>query len=153
VNILKSITIGIVLFSIITCSGKEEEVSNQNQSNDNEINTLPEEISDELKGNPDRLKELIDNGKTNPMDGEYVIVDIRPYAMFERGHIPTAISITAGDNAKVDNPPPKDKYLIVYGASEIGVKYGTEKLADDGYLYILHWGLTTDWTYEMETND
>jgi rhodanese-related sulfurtransferase len=130
--------------------------NNTENTNDTEteeyINTLPENMGMELRKNADKLKELIDNGETAG-EGMYVLVDVRPANMYDEGHIPTAISLPGGDVSAMENPPAMEKYIIVYCASDEGANAGAQALLDAGYEYVLDWGLTSDWTYELKASE
>ena len=73
-----------------------------------EADTLPNDLGKEID-TPEGLKKVID-GK----DMRFVIVDVRPENAYQNGHIPTAINIPHGFISDIKNPPPKDKYLILY---------------------------------------
>ncbi len=163
--LLLVIVLAVALFA---CTGGDVANNDMNNNTDNTentgnnentteetpeyINTFPENMGMELRKSADKLKELIDNGETGP-EGMYVLVDVRPANMYAEGHIPTAMSIPGGDVSAIENPPAKEKYIIVYCASNEGANAGANALVDAGYMYVLDWGLTSDWTFELEASE
>lgn len=111
-----------------------------------ETDTLPDDLGKEI-GTHEGLKKVID-GK----DVRFVIVDVRPEAAYQNGHIPTAINIPRGFISDIKNPPPKDKYLILYCYGGMISPGAGERLKNDGYKYIYVWGGITAWPYELETS-
>lgn len=111
-----------------------------------ETDTLPDDLGKEI-GTHKGLKKVID-GK----DMRFVIVDVRPEAAYQNGHIPTAINIPRGFISDIKNPPPKDKYLILYCYGGMTSPAAGERLKNDGYKYIYVWGGITAWPYELETS-
>ena len=106
--------------------------------------TLPGGIGKELQ-DPKKLKAVIESG-----DPKFVIVDVRPEYAYESGHIPTAINIPRGFISDVKNPPPKDKYIILYCYGGLTSPGAGERMLADGYKYIFVWGGITDWPYDLE---
>lgn len=47
-------------------------------------------------------------------DAGHVIVDVRDAGSYRKGHIPTAISVPAGDMPDMLDKLPKDKTLVLY---------------------------------------
>lgn len=82
----------------------------------------------------------------------FVIVDVRPKISYNMGHIPTAISIPNGFISYSKNPPPKDKYIILYCNHGIFTPAAGETILAAGYKYIFDWGGIKDWPYELETS-
>ena len=107
----------------------------------------PENPSDYLRkkiGSPEKLKKVIDK-----QDPKFVIVDVREERVYKKRHIPTAINIPGGIISDIDNPPPKDKYIILY--CELGVMSleAKERMLSDGYKYVFVWGGIKEWPYEF----
>jgi len=109
------------------------------------LDTLPNDLGKKVES-PEGLKKIIET--KNP---RFVIVDVRPENAYQLGHIPTAINIPHGFISDIKNPPPKDKYLILYCYGGITSPAAGERLQADGYKYIFVWGGITDWPYELET--
>jgi rhodanese-related sulfurtransferase len=106
--------------------------------------TLPGGIGKELE-DPKKLKAVIDR-----KDPKFVIVDVRPETAYEHGHIPTAINIPRGFISNVKNPPPKDKYIILYGSGGRHSLGAGGRMLAEGYKYIFVWGGYQAWPYELE---
>lgn len=107
------------------------------------LNTFPAEYW--KYKNPEQLKQLIESSDQN-----FVIVDVRPVSAYDRGHIPTAINIVNGDVSKIEDPPAKDKYLILYCETGGRAEVAGRRMEEKGYKYILNWGGYTRWPYEFE---
>jgi rhodanese-related sulfurtransferase len=121
----------LLLFSINTSSWAQTD-------------TLPNDLGKKVV-TADGLKNVIDS-----KDSRFVIVDIRPRAAYDIGHIPTAINIPSGLTSNVENPPPKDKYIILYCFGGLTSPAAGEKMIANGYKYILVWGGINSWPYELE---
>ena len=109
--------------------------------------TLPNGLGEKVS-TPEGLKKVIDS-----KDLRYVIVDVRPESAYNTGHIPTAINIPRGFTSDIKNPPPKDKYIILYCYT--GATYAPaagERMLAMGYKYIFVWGGIEGWPYELETS-
>lgn len=114
---------------------------------------IPEGLGEELK-EPENLKAEIDDGNTDPETGKYLIVDVRPTGAYDGGHIPTAINIVNGDTSSIDNPPAKDRFIIVYCETGGRAEAAAKKMMGEGYQYLLNWGGFGRWGnagYEYET--
>ena len=110
------------------------------------LDTLPNDLGKKVES-PEGLKKIIESKAPR-----FVIVDVRPEQAYQMGHIPTAINIPHGFISDIKNPPPKDKYLILYCYGGITSPAAGERLQADGYKYIFVWGGITDWPYELETS-
>ena len=110
------------------------------------LDTLPNDLGKKVES-PEGLKKIIESKAPR-----FVIVDVRPEQAYQLGHIPTAINIPHGFISDIKNPPPKDKYLILYCYGGITSPAAGERLQADGYKYIFVWGGITDWPYELETS-
>ncbi len=110
------------------------------------LNTLPNDLGKKVES-PEGLKKIIESKAPR-----FVIVDVRPEHAYQMGHIPTAINIPRGFISDIKNPPPKDKYLILYCYGGLTSPAAGEWLQADGYKYIFVWGGITDWPYELETS-
>ena len=73
-----------------------------------DLNTLPNDLGKKVESS-EGLRKIIES-----KDPRFVIVDVRPENAYQMGHIPTAINIPRGFISDIKNPPPKDKYLILY---------------------------------------
>lgn len=96
--------------------------------------TLPGGLGEKLK-DPKNLKAVIDSG-----DSKYVIVDVREKWEYKEGHIPTAINIPGGNTSNIQNPPEKDKYIIIYCENGVRSFLAAMKMHSDGYKFVLDWG-------------
>jgi rhodanese-related sulfurtransferase len=110
------------------------------------LDTLPNDLGKKVES-PEGLKKIIESKAPR-----FVIVDVRPEQAYQMGHIPTAINIPHGFISDIKNPPPKDKYLILYCYGGITSPAAGERLQADGYKYIFVWGGITAWPYELETS-
>ena len=111
------------------------------------LDTLPNDLGKKVES-PEGLKKIIESKAPR-----FVIVDVRPEQAYQLGHIPTAINIPHGFISDIKNPPPKDKYLILYCYGGITSPAAGERLQADGYKYIFVWGGITAWPYELETSE
>jgi len=109
-----------------------------------QMDTLPDDIGEKVIS-AEGLKTIIES-----KDTRFVIVDVRPESAYKAGHIPTAINIPDGLSSNVKNPPPKDKYIILYCFVGFSSRTAGGKMIDDGYKYILVWGGIRDWPYDLE---
>ena len=110
------------------------------------LDTLPNDLGKKVES-PEGLKKIIESKSPR-----FVIVDVRPEQAYQLEHIPTAINIPHGFISDIKNPPPKDKYLILYCYGGITSPAAGERLQADGYKYIFVWGGITAWPYELETS-
>ena len=110
------------------------------------LDTLPNDLGKKVES-PEGLKKIIES-----KDPRFVIVDVRPEYAYQMGRIPTAINIPRGFISDIKNPPPKDKYLILYCYGGLTSPAAGERLQANGYKYIFVWGGITDWPYELETS-
>ena len=108
--------------------------------------TLPDDLGKKVS-TPEGLKKVIDS-----KDPRFAIVDVRPESAYDIGHIPTAINIPRGFISDTKNPPPKNKYLIIYCYGGMTSPAAGERLQANGYKYIFVWGGITDWPYALETS-
>lgn len=108
--------------------------------------TLPDGLGKDIR-TPEGLRKLIER-----KDPRFVIVDVRPYAEYAAGHIPTAINIPGGITADIKAPPSKDKYLVLYCLGGMKSPAAGEKMRADGYKHVLVWGGIMSWPYERETS-
>jgi len=108
--------------------------------------TLPNDIGKKVN-TAEGLKKVIDS-----KDIRFVIVDVRPEASYDRGHIPSAINIPRGFVSDIKNPPPKDKYIILYCYGGLTSPAAGQRMLAEGYKYIFVWGGITDWPYKLETS-
>jgi phage shock protein E len=135
VNLMKKILFLMILslFAVNTSSWAQSD-------------TLPKDLGKEVN-TPQGLKKVIDS-----KDPRFVIVDIRPESAYNMGHIPTAINIPRGFISDIKNPPPKDKYIILYCYGGLTSPAAGERMLAEGYKYIFVWGGITDWPHELETS-
>jgi len=117
-----------------------------NISSCGQSDTLPKDLCKKVSS-PEGLKKVIDS-----KDPKFVIVDVRVESVYNKGHIPTAINIPGGFISDTKNPPPKDKYIILYCDLGLMSSDARKSMLADGYKYILVWGGITDWPYELETS-
>jgi phage shock protein E len=108
--------------------------------------TLPNDIGKKVNA-IEGLKKVIDS-----KDPRFVIVDVRPETAYNKGHIPAAINIPHGFISDIKNPPPKDKYIILYCYGGLTSPAAGARMLADGYKYIFVWGGISDWPYELETS-
>ena len=108
--------------------------------------TLPNDIGNKIS-TPEGLKKVIDS-----KDSKFAIVDVRSESAYNKGHIPTAINIPRGFISDAKNPPPKDKYIILYCTAGLRSEEAGKRMLADGYKYIFNWGGILDWPYKLETS-
>ena len=108
--------------------------------------TLPNDLGKKVK-TAEGLKKVIDS--KDPM---FVIVDVRPEISYDRGHIQSAINIPLGVVSDIKNPPPKDKYIILYCYGGVTSRDAGQKMLAEGYKYIFVWGGIVDWPYKLVTS-
>ena len=108
--------------------------------------TLPNNLGQKVI-TAEGLKNVIDS-----KDDRFVIVDVRPEIEYKMEHIPTAINIPGGVVSKAKNPPPKDKYIILYCFSGLMSQAAGKRMIANGYNYILVWGGIKYWPYELENS-
>ena len=111
-----------------------------------QTDTLPNDIGKKVSS-PKGLKKVIDN-----QDLEFVIVDVRSETEYYNGHIPTAINMPGGIISDTKNPPPKDKYIILYCTAGLRSEEAAKRMLADGYKYVFNWGGIMDWTYKLEAS-
>lgn len=107
-------------------------------------NTFPEGLGETIDES-DELKSIIENDNQ-----DFVIVDVRPEYKYKEGHIPSAINIPNGDLQSLENPPPKDKYLILYCETGLRVESTFDNFIDAGYQYLYNWGGMGEYNYPLE---
>lgn len=110
-----------------------------------QTDTLPERLGQGIRS-PEGLRQLIER-----RDPRFVIVDVRPPAEYDAGHIPTAINIPGGITADIKTPPTKDKYLVLYCHGGMKSPAAGDRMRADGYPHVLVWGGIMSWPYERET--
>lgn len=83
---------------------------------------------------------------------DYVILDVRSQAEYDRGHIPGAVLIPHTELAQraEQELPDKDQLLLVYCRSGRRSKQAAEVLVELGYTNIMEFGGMIDWPYEVE---
>ena len=112
-----------------------------------QIDTLPNDIGDTI-GTVEGLKKVIDS-----KDSRFVIVDVRNDTAYGRGHIVSAINIPGGWISDINDPPPKNKYLILYCHNGLTSPAAGERLIAEGYRYIFVWGGIADWPYKLVASE
>ena len=75
------------------------------------------------------------------------LIDVRPRAAYQKGHIPTAYSFPSGEIQKRLNELPKDKYLILYCETGGRAQAVLNKLLQEGYTRLMNWGGFSRWPY------
>ena len=108
--------------------------------------TLPKDLGKKVN-TAEGLKKVVDS-----KDPRFVIIDVRPEATYDRGHIPTSINIPLGFVSDSKSPPPKDKYIILYCYGGLTSPGAGQRMLAEGYKYIFVWGGITDWPYKLETS-
>ena len=86
----------------------------------------------------DWLKILLDKG------GSLVVVDMRPPAAFEAGHVPGARSISLDDPVERLGELPKDRLIVLYcdcPMEEISPAFQTLRFFGFPHVLVLHGGL------------
>lgn len=83
-------------------------------------------------------------------EANYIVLDVRTQAEYDRGHIPGAIcvpneTIGAGD---IPQLPDKEQLILVYCRSGNRSQQAARKLADSGYTNIVEFGGILSWTGE-----
>ena len=111
-----------------------------------QVDTWPDGLGKDLH-TPEGLRKLIER-----KDPRLVIVDVRPPAEYDAGHIPTAINIPGGITADMKAPPSKDKYLVLYCHGGMRSPAAGEKMRADGYQHVFVWGGIVNWPYARETS-
>lgn len=109
-----------------------------------QTDTLPNDLGKKVIS-AEGLKNVIESE-----DSRFVIVDVRPKSAYDMGHIPTAVNIPSGLVSDVENPPPTDKYIILYCFGGLTSPAAGEKMIANGYKHILVWGGINSWPYELE---
>ena len=109
-----------------------------------QTDTLPDGLGQDIRS-PEGLRKLIER-----KDPRFVLVDVRPPAEYDAGHIPTAINIPGGITENIQAPPPKDKYLVLYCHGGVKSPAAGEKMRADGYPHVLVWGGIVNWPYDRE---
>ena len=117
-----------------------------NISSCGQTDTLPNDLGKKVRS-PEGLKKVIDS-----KDPKFVIVDVREGSEYYRGHIPTAVNIPGGIISDTKNPPPKDKFIILYCNIGHRSEEAGKRMLADGYKYILNWGGIMDWPYKLEAS-
>jgi rhodanese-related sulfurtransferase len=87
----------------------------------------------------------------NP-DPDIWLIDVRPNAAYQAGHIPTALSYPSTEIASRLGELPLTQYLIVH--CETGIRAQgviTDVLEPNGYTRFMNWGGVTRWPYALET--
>ena len=96
----------------------------------------PNSIVDVAKINAISQDDLADiiAAKESSTDRRHVILDVRPRAQFNRGHIPYAINIPLADLERNNRSLPATKTLIVYGTTAIDSFRGGVQLYDLNFI-------------------
>jgi len=92
------------------------------------------------------LEYMIDSGSK-----DYLLIDVRDRPDFDRGHIPTAISIPHNEIEKHLFEIPKDKLVILYCKAGKIAGIASTKLKEFGYEKVITFG-TDYWPYDLEDN-
>lgn len=110
-----------------------------------QTDTLPDGLGQDIRS-PEGLRRLIER-----QDPRFVIVDVRPSAEYDAGHIPTAINIPGGITDGIAAPPAKDRYLVLYCHGGVKSPAAGEKMRADGYPHVFVWGGIVNWPYDRVT--
>jgi rhodanese-related sulfurtransferase len=111
-----------------------------------QADTLPDGLGKTIS-TPEGLREVVQS-----RDPRFVIIDVRPVAEYAAGHIPTAISIPGGVTGAMTDPPPKDKYMVLYCFGGLRSPVAGEKMLADGYKHVFVWGGIKNWPYALEAS-
>lgn len=106
-----------------------------------QVDTLPAGLGKVIQ-TPEGLRQVIER-----KDPRFVIVDVRSSSEYETGHIPTAINIPGGVTADIKNPPPKDKFIVIYCHGGMKSPAASEKMLAAGYQHVFVWGGILQWPY------
>ena len=93
---------------------------------------------------PEKLRELV----ATP-DNSIWIIDVRPAAAYQKGHIPTAKSFPSSEILSRLDEIPKDTYLIMYCETGGRAQGVIKKLEKKGYMRLMNWGGISRWPYEL----
>jgi len=93
---------------------------------------------------PEKLKALVNNP-----DNSIWIIDVRPAAAYQKGHIPTAKSFPSPTILSRLGELPKDNYLILYCETGGRAYSVLKKLEKQGYTRLMNWGGISRWPYEL----
>ena len=111
-----------------------------------QTDTLPNDLGKKISS-AKGLKKVIDS-----RDLKFLIINVRSGPEYYKGHIPSAINIPGGIISDTKNPPPKDKYIILYCNAGLRSEEAGKRMLADGYKYIFNWGGLMDWPYKLETS-
>jgi len=96
----------------------------------------------------DSLKSLVEN----PVDSIW-IVDVRPIAAYNNGHIPSAISFPSSEIMDRLDEIPKEQYLILYCETGGRAQLVMNKLIEVEYSRVMNWGSYKRWRWEYEVSE
>jgi len=123
---MKKISILLLIFLLISCSG-------------NNSNATYKQIS------TDEAQKIFEK------QGDYLIVDVRTKEEYDSGHIPNAINIPV---ETINNKPSElndlNQDIYIYCRSGNRSKQAAEKLVKLGYTNIIEFGGIINWNGEIE---
>jgi len=90
------------------------------------------------------VKNMTDNGNG-------ILIDVRPYSDYKKGHIKRAISIPLNEANETENlPQSKNKKIIIYCTKGVKSHIFAVILISMGYTNVCDFGSISNWTYKLE---
>ena len=126
-------------------NGNSNSNSNSNSNESNATNNSSNSSSYQ-QVDAETAKKLMDT------EDDYVILDARTQAEYDKGHIPGAILIPHDTvtTAAEDALPDKGQLILVYCRSGNRSKQASQTLVDLGYTNVVEFGGINSWPYEVE---
>ncbi|MCK5736472.1 MAG: rhodanese-like domain-containing protein, partial [Spirochaetaceae bacterium] len=77
-----------------------------------------------------------------------MVIDVRPFNAYEKGHLPGAVSMPSSEIKKSSFEIDKNQDVILYcetgGRAQQVIKY----LEEEGYTRLMNWGGYTRWKWD-----
>ena len=97
---------------------------------------------------PASLRDLTEN----PRDDIWII-DVRPAAAYNAGHIPTALSFPSSEIGDRLDELPLDQYLVIQCETGIRAQAVIQGILEPaGYTRVMNWGGILRWTFGLVTD-